>query len=1001
MKMKKLISALIIALFAASAPAADYSDPLVEAQLIALELSGELTPPADLTQQVLEDLAAIRAAYPQVAHISYRLPFSPDQIIVGITQQAMQQFQNGQYHALDELNATYGVVEIATKFDRFSLKLKFDRVYNTQLLCQIYSAANLDGVRYVEPDYTTGDGPTIVAQPPTYTFIDAWGDCPSGCIHHEYWYFKVEAGQVTLLNTCYVDAVNGDNKNTGVAPETALKTIQRAIDIVRQGSTVIVLPGTYTGPGNRDLDFNWKAITLRSTDPNDPNIVQATVIDCNGAESEPHRGFYFHNGEDANSIVDGLTIKNGYAVSYRGGGGIRCDDSSPTIKNCTFTQNSTHYSGGGIYCDDSSPTIKNCTFSQNSADSSGGGIYCWERSSPTIRHCTFSENSASYGGAIECETDRRISGPTIENSTFTGNSAGRGGAIRCTQSAPSIRKCTFIQNSAESGAAISFIGLFPSNSVIADSIFTQNSALETGGALCLQGSSTTIINCINCIFTENSAGAGGGLDCRGAILVLKNCAFGENSADYTGGAMYASSLSATIENCTFTANSADYGGALGCSFIYTALTIRNSTFTQNVASGNGGGLLLFSSDATLLKNCTFTANSAGGHGGGVSMDGGLDFIVENCTFTENSASRAGALFCWTTLTTLDNCILWGNTAADGYEILLKFAPDSIYNVDYCNIKGGLSGIYNDRASSTINWGPGNIDVDPCFVSPGYWDPNGTPTDANDDFWVEGDYHLLPGSSCINAGDPNYIPQPNETDLDGLPRVIGGRIDMGAYEFNHCPIAIAGPNQITYAFIDGLADVTLDGSASYDDDNDVLDYYWSWIIDSNLYEANGVSPTIQLPIGRHEIELIVDDGIDESESDYCTVTVIEPLEASLWFLPNSINCNARPQRILAILQLPSDIEPDDVSDEPLTIYPYDIQSQYNRAYKWGRGRYARTMVMAVFDRNDICDALQTPGRHQLKIAGRLTTGQYFYGTDTIRIVIPRPRPWPFHRFYRSH
>jgi hypothetical protein len=48
-------------------------------------------------------------------------------------------------------------------------------------------------------------------------------------------------------------------------------------------------------------------------------------------------------------------------------------------------------------------------------------------------------------------------------------------------------------------------------------------------------------------------------------------------------------------------------------------------------------------------------------------------------------------------------------------------------------------------------------------------------------WVEGDYHLLPDSPCIDAGDPGYVAEPNETDLDGKPRIINGRIDMGAYE----------------------------------------------------------------------------------------------------------------------------------------------------------------------------------------------------------------------------
>ena len=63
----------------------------------------------------------------------------------------------------------------------------------------------------------------------------------------------------------------------------------------------------------------------------------------------------------------------------------------------------------------------------------------------------------------------------------------------------------------------------------------------------------------------------------------------------------------------------------------------------------------------------------------------------------------------------------------------------------------------------LEWGPGNIDADPGFVDPG-------------------DYHLPIGSACIDAGDPDYIAGPAETDIDGNQRVFGGRIDMGADEF---------------------------------------------------------------------------------------------------------------------------------------------------------------------------------------------------------------------------
>ena len=93
------------------------------------------------------------------------------------------------------------------------------------------------------------------------------------------------------------------------------------------------------------------------------------------------------------------------------------------------------------------------------------------------------------------------------------------------------------------------------------------------------------------------------------------------------------------------------------------------------------------------------------------------------------------------------------------------------------------------------WGPGNIDADPLFVDPGHWDDHGTPADPSDDTFVLGDYHLLPGSPCIDAGT-NDIDNPATTevetlpatDLAGITRVIDGNrdgtatVDIGAYEY---------------------------------------------------------------------------------------------------------------------------------------------------------------------------------------------------------------------------
>jgi hypothetical protein len=96
--------------------------------------------------------------------------------------------------------------------------------------------------------------------------------------------------------------------------------IQKGINAASNGDEVVVLPGRYTGPGNREIGFAGPggALTVRSVDPNDPNVVAATVVDCQGDAN--NAGWGVGVGVDANSVLAGLTITNGYGY----GGGIMC-----------------------------------------------------------------------------------------------------------------------------------------------------------------------------------------------------------------------------------------------------------------------------------------------------------------------------------------------------------------------------------------------------------------------------------------------------------------------------------------------------------------------------------------------------------------------------------------------------------------------------------------------------------------------------------------------------
>jgi probable HAF family extracellular repeat protein/predicted outer membrane repeat protein len=432
-------------------------------------------------------------------------------------------------------------------------------------------------------------------------------------------------------------------------------------------------------------------------------------------------------------LINGVTIKGGYAGTGTPDPNTRnidfyetilsgdldrndvdVNDPADLLNEPTRAENSYHVvTGSGT---DETAVLDGFTITGGNADEYGYPFY------------------HKHGGGMY-NTSSKL---TITNCTFINNAAGDyGGGIYSRSGKPALANCTFKGNSAEFfGGGLYCQGL--SSPILTDCNFSQNSTGWSGGGMSVCNSSPIMTNCV---FIRNSARWGGAMDNISSMPKLLNCTFSGNSAENSGGGMYNNCSKPNITKCIFNGNMA----------------------------GNGGGMHNWGSSVT-LTNCILSGNSAIFYGGAIHSEGGGptpswpvtggSLAIINCAFAGNLAANGNAVVC-------DSSAQEYPSDVDFTNCILFDGGDEIWNNDVSTITITYSNVRN-------NWsGEGNIDADPCFVQPGYWDVDGV--------WIDGDYHLMHDSPCIDAGDPNYIAEPNETDLDGSPRVIGGRIDMGAYE----------------------------------------------------------------------------------------------------------------------------------------------------------------------------------------------------------------------------
>jgi len=297
-------------------------------------------------------------------------------------------------------------------------------------------------------------------------------------------------GLLLLAAAARADTYVVDADGTGDFP-----TIQDAIDAASDTDVVELLDGTYTGDGNRDIDFHGKAITVRSQS-DDP---LSCVIDCEGTALEPHRGFHFHTLETSASVVRGVTVTNGrihHTGDLDGGGAVICYTASPRFENCVLTGNSVTADPGGMFI-------------------RGGGVALYGLSTPAFVDCTISDNSTSggqsYGSGIFAYLSAEV---TLENCVIEGNGGATfGGGLYGYYSSVYATDCTFSGNGAVNGAGV-FLGTPETAYSFVGCKFAGNHANNGGGAYCVHTASFD-----NCTFAMNEGTIyAGGVYCGGSIV---------------------------------------------------------------------------------------------------------------------------------------------------------------------------------------------------------------------------------------------------------------------------------------------------------------------------------------------------------------------------------------------------------------------------------------------------------------------------------------------------
>ncbi|MBL8765104.1 MAG: hypothetical protein JNM07_12635 [Phycisphaerae bacterium] len=425
-------------------------------------------------------------------------------------------------------------------------------------------------------------------------------------------------------------------------------------------------------------------------------------------------------------------------------------------------------------------------------------------------------------GVVTITDDVAVTGPGSGQLTISGNSVAQIFKVDDGAAASivvGLSGLTLTKGNATDGGAISN----GETLTLTDVTVTGNNATNSGGGIGNYGKLTLTNSTVS---GNTTPGNGGGIVNTGTLTLTGSVVTG-NSGTFGGGGIANNTGAATISSSEISANVAS-GGSGGGIFTAATLTVNNSTISGNSAAGFGGGIGMLMG-VTVINNSTISFNrgdsngDANGTGGGIDVGGfGGGTLTTTSTIYSNNITGSGAG------TANDVTLTGGGTVAGGSANNLISAAGSA---------GGLANGVNGNI----------IGVDPKL----------TATLALNGATLVRSHALTPGSVALGVGSN---PLALTTDQRGKARVVGGQIDIGAFEAA-APVVVSLTTDAGAAFIRGNA-IILTAAGATDPDGALANVTF-------YFDANGN--------GTAEAGELV--GTDTSAAGGYTATVAGAVTAS--------------------------------------------------------------------------------------------------------------------------